>query len=132
MSILKRLPPLAIPLLLCISPVRAAEVERVSIVQLLANPQAYEGKRVEVSGFVNIEFEGNAIWLHKEDFMRGLYQNALWLNVSEGGCVDASGMPLSAYASLSGTFTAKLHGHMGLWPAQITLTGSCFPLPART
>jgi len=103
----------------------------VSIVQLLANPQAYEGRTVEVSGFVNLEFEGNAIWLHEEDFRRSLYQNALWLDVSEAECADANGKPLSAYASISGTFTAKSHGHMGLWPGEITVTGSCFPLPSR-
>lgn len=131
MSILRRLSVLVIPLLLCIFPVGAAEVERVSIIQLLANPQTYEGRKVEVSGFVSLEFEGNAIWLHEEDFKRGLYQNALWLNVAEGGCEDVGGKPLSAYASLAGIFTAKAHGHMGLWPAQITLIGSSFPLPAR-
>lgn len=113
------------------SPARAEEAARVSIIQLLANPGAYEGKLVEVSGFVNLEFEGNAIWLHQEDFQQSLYPNALWLDVSAGKCTDAHGNPLSAYATVSGRFTATAHGHMGLWPGQIQLVGSCFPLPEK-
>ena len=115
----------------CVLPATAEEAVRVSIVQLLATPSAYEGRRVEVSGFVNLEFEGNAIWLHEDDLRHGLYQNALWLDVSGGQCADGGGKPLSAYATVAGRFTATAHGHMGLWPGQIALSGDCLPLPVR-
>lgn len=102
--------------------------EQVSLIRLLAQPESYEGKLVEVTGFVNLEFEGNAIWLHKEDFSNQIHANSIWLDVSK--CVDPSGKPMSGYASLIGRFTTKRHGHMGLWSAQISQIGECFPLPA--
>jgi len=42
--------------------------EDVSLIQLIANPQAYDGKTVRITGFLHLEFEGNAIYLHNEDF----------------------------------------------------------------
>lgn len=102
--------------------------ERVSLIQLLAQPEKYEGKLVEVTGFVNLEFEGNAIWFHKEDFSNTIYANSIWINVNK--CVDRAGKPISGYASLMGRFTAKRHGHMGLWSGEISQVGECFPLPA--
>jgi hypothetical protein len=40
-------------------------VEEVSLIQLIATPERYHGKFVEVIGYMNLEFEGNAIYLHK-------------------------------------------------------------------
>jgi hypothetical protein len=39
--------------------------ERVSILTLLAAPDRYAGKNVRLMGFVNLEFEGDAIYLHR-------------------------------------------------------------------
>src|SRR6188472_601053 len=52
---------------------------RTSIVSLLATPERYAGKTVRVHGFVRLEFEGDAIYLHKEDFDQRLTSNAIWL-----------------------------------------------------
>ena len=101
--------------------------ERVSLIQLLAQPEKYEGKLVEVAGFVNLEPEGTAIWLHREDFSNGILPNSIWVNVNK--CIDFAGNPMSGYASLMGKFTTKHHGHMGLWPGEINQVGECFPLP---
>jgi len=101
--------------------------EKVSIIQLLANPEKYEGKLVQLTGYVHLEFEGNAIWLHKDDFQNSIYSNALWIHVTT--CVDWDGKPMSGYASLMGRFTAKSHGHGRLWPGVISQVGECFPVP---
>ena len=63
--------------------------KQVSLIRLLAQPESHEGKLVEVTGFVNLEFEGNAIWLHKEDFSNQNHANSIWLDVSK--CVDLGG-----------------------------------------
>ena len=44
-------------------------VEDVSIVQLIAQPEKFEGKRVRFIGFLRIEFEGNAICTGKTSTM---------------------------------------------------------------
>lgn len=54
-------------------------VQDVSLIQLIAQPEKFEGKRVRFIGFLRIEFEGNAIYLHREDFDHGITKNGLWL-----------------------------------------------------
>ena len=86
-----------------------------SVIQLIANPNAYDGKRVRTSGYVHFQFEGNAVYLHKEDFIHDLYSNGLYLNADESiraACQDR-------YASLEGLFSAKDRGHMSLWSGMI-------------
>ena len=55
----------------------------VSILQLLATPEKFDGKLVRVIGFLCLAFEGDAVYLHREDFDHGLTQNALWVDVPE-------------------------------------------------
>ena len=103
--------------------------QRVSLIQLIGNPDRYEGKLVRIDGFVHIDFEDNAVWLHKEDFDNYIHSNSVWIDVNS--CVDWEGKPMSGYASVSGRFSSQRHGHMGLWPGVISQVGECFPLPQR-
>lgn len=57
------------------------DAEDVSLIQLLANPQAYDGKIVRIIGFIHLEFEGNVIYLHEDDFRYGLTKNGLWIDL---------------------------------------------------
>jgi len=56
----------------------------VSMVQLIANPKEYHGKWVRVIGFCHLEFEGNALYLHRDDFDRAISRNGVWLNPPDG------------------------------------------------
>ncbi len=87
----------------------------VSLVTLIANPDRYEGKIVRVIGFVQLEFEGNAIYLHEEDFRRAITENALWLDTPK----NFRGYESGSYAIIEGTFTSKQHGHMGMFSGEI-------------
>jgi hypothetical protein len=49
----------------------------VSIISLIANPEKFNGKTVQVVGYLNLEYEGDAIYLHKEDWKKGLRGNGL-------------------------------------------------------
>jgi hypothetical protein len=53
------------------------EVYDVSIIRLIAAPKKYDHKAVRVVGFLNIGFEGDAIYFHEEDFRRVLVSNGL-------------------------------------------------------
>ena len=57
-------------------------VQDVSIVQVISNPPEFDGKRVRFIGFARIEFEGDAIYLHREDYEYGIARDAIWLNRS--------------------------------------------------
>ena len=56
-------------------------VQDVSLIQLIAQPEKFEGTRVRLIGFLRIEFEGNAIYLHREDFDHGIAKNGLWVDL---------------------------------------------------
>ena len=55
--------------------------EDVSLIQLIANPQAYDGKAIRIIGFVHLEFEAQVIYLHEEDFHHGLNRDGLWIDL---------------------------------------------------
>src|SRR5262245_15252541 len=55
----------------------------VSLLQLVATPDVFDGKHVRVQGFVRIEHEGTAIYLHREDAEHMLTKNGLWLVASD-------------------------------------------------
>jgi hypothetical protein len=86
----------------------------VSLVQLIANPSEYHGKFVRVIGFCRLEFEGDALYLHREDFEQGITKNAVWLDV--GRSISMSSRDLSdGYVLVEGVFNAEDKGHMDLF-----------------
>ena len=103
-------------------------LEDVSLIQLIASPEKYEGRLVMVSGFVNLEFEGNGIYLHKDDYEYGLNKNGLWLGANE--CKHHDGNKLTrGYAIVIGRFTSQHQGHMGLWSGEIQDVKNCTAWP---
>jgi hypothetical protein len=55
----------------------------VGMVALVANPQRYEGKITRTVGFLCVEFEGNALYVHDEDYRHGLSKNSMALRLSD-------------------------------------------------
>ncbi len=55
----------------------------ISLIRLIATPERYDGKVIQVEGFLNLEFEGNAIYLHKEDYENSLCKNGFWVDFSD-------------------------------------------------
>lgn len=90
----------------------------ISIVQLLAEPQQFNGRRVQVIGFVHLEFEGTAIYLSSEDYEHGIDKNGLWLSMSKAD-LEVYREINNSYAVVEGTFNADLKGHVGMWSGSI-------------
>ena len=88
------------------------------MVQLLADPQKFHGKQVQVIGFAHFEFEGNAIYLSKEDYDYGLTKNGLWLSVAGKDGGDTRDLN-NTYVIVEGTVNAEMQGHMGMWSGSI-------------
>lgn len=55
----------------------------VGMVALVANPQKYEGKVIRTVGFLLVEFESDALFVHEEDCRHGLTQNSMALRLSQ-------------------------------------------------
>ena len=101
-----------------VAPARSQDPILVSMIQLISTPREFDGKRVIVTGFARIEFEGNGLFFHKDDLDYGLVKNALWLVVprgTESGWEKVSG----GYALVEGTFSAQNTGHMGMYSGAI-------------
>src|SRR5262245_42923930 len=92
----------------------------VSLIQLIATPDAYHGKYVRVHGFVRIEHEGTAIYLHRDDCDYMLTRNGLWLVASDVAAEGSREARVNnRYALIEGRFDAKNRGHRGLWSGAI-------------
>jgi hypothetical protein len=102
----------------CVQPLVAAEPLHVSLIQLIANPKQYDGKVVVVTGFVRLEFEGNAIYLHQDDYKHRITKNGLWIDVSSDIRKRQKDYE-QKYVLLVGTFNANQAGHLGLWSGSI-------------
>jgi len=97
-----------------------ATVQDVSILQLIANPQAYDGNRVRFIGFLRIEFEGDAIYLHREDFEYAITQNAVWIDIPREMTKQEKQLVNMQYVVCAGLFQGSKHGHMGMFSGEVT------------
>lgn len=94
----------------------------VSLIQLIANPAAFEGKRVLLTGYVVLEFENQAVYLHESDAKYGIARNGLWLDVPLGGDSHRARFH-QQYVLIEGTFNAQRRGHLGLFSGAIEHIG---------
>jgi hypothetical protein len=89
-----------------------------SLLELITRPEVYDGRRVRVIGFVNFEFEGNALYLAKTDWEHGLTRSAVWIDPPPGFRSDwgpARAQPNRTYVIVEATFRASRRGHVNLF-----------------
>ena len=105
--------------------------QEVSLIQLIANPQNYDKKRIRLIGYLHLEFEGDAIYLHHEDFEFGIAKDAIWINLPK----DITRAQIKAvndhYVICSATFDAQRHGHMGMFGGELEDVTRLQVWPAR-
>ncbi len=73
-----------------------------------------------VDGYLNLEFEGDAIYLHKEDYDYHMLKNALWVRLSEKLHLPQNAQFYSKkHVSIIGRFNMHSHGHLSLFSGSI-------------
>ena len=88
----------------------------VSLIRLLANPEKYDGKHVRVCGYLNVEFEGDALYFHQEDYLAHISKNGLWVNLNSSGKVAREAARFNKkYVVIEAVFDGNDTGHMGLF-----------------
>jgi len=97
-----------------------------SMVQLLANPEKYDGAHVRVAGYIHLEPESSAIYLHREDEERHLFKNGTWVSLAPGASFDGC---QDAYVVIEGLYRARNEGQMSRWTGAITRVTRCQRLP---
>jgi hypothetical protein len=99
----------------------------VSIIQLIANPTAFDQKRVLVMGYAVLKFESQHIYLSETDAKHGITKNSLWLDVSEQLYAERARFD-QRYVLVEGTFNARRRGHLGLSSGSLEKIGRLEPL----
>ena len=93
------------------------------MIKLIAQPEQYHAKRVMVSGYLHIRFEGNVLYLTKEDALNKNGKSGLWIGydkkvTSREDLKDYDGYyaKLKPYSEkfvwIEGTFDKNETGHL--------------------
>jgi hypothetical protein len=90
----------------------------VSPVQVVANPTMFDGKRLQVLGFMHLEFEGNGIYISREDHEYGMDKNGLWLEIPKSDPLHCKEVN-DSYVIIDGVFNATHRGHEGFFSGAI-------------
>ncbi|MFY9561863.1 MAG: hypothetical protein WAQ52_16635 [Terriglobales bacterium] len=106
------------------------ELPDVSLIRLLANPELYNGKFVRVNGFLVLEFEGTALYLHREDCEQILMRNAVWLDVPSE-VWERKYELTERYVVIEGVFRADCRGHMDAFGGAINPVQDIRPTHSR-
>jgi hypothetical protein len=112
----------------------SGEPIHVSLINIIASPDDFHGKIVRVTGVSVIEFEGNSLYLSREDVLNGVTKNAVWLapnynalKITEENLAENNGQ----YALIEGTFNKNNHGHMSLCSGAIENITRFQPWPPK-
>jgi hypothetical protein len=101
----------------------AFAADRVSIVQLIATPDLFHGKKVVVTGYLTIGFEDNVLYLSQEDARVGNFKNGVWVGYAKEVSSRADLAEYDeyyrrlkpydkSYVSIEATFDARNTGHL--------------------
>ena len=89
--------------------------ETVSVIQLIATPERFDGKRIRVTGYLNIQFEDMALYLHEEDCMQGIQKNAFWIELPNSLSQTPAG-----YVTVEAVLDPSRHGHLSAYQGTLT------------
>jgi hypothetical protein len=103
-----------------LAPDQGDDAPQVSIVQLIANPAQFDHKKVRIIGYLHLEFEGDAIYLHKEDMSTHIYENSVWINTPRDMTAEQRAALNNHYVLCTATFTSQRRGHMGMFAGELS------------
>ena len=91
----------------------------VTIIQLIASPEKYNGELIRVIGVGNLEFEGNYLSLSKEDHKYGT-GNQIWIELSNKAIpYDEAQEYNGKYVIVEGIFDKDDLGHLSMFHGTI-------------
>lgn len=102
------------------SEIIAFEDYDISMLRLIVTPEKYHNKTVQIIGYLNLEFEGNAIYFHQEDYEIGSSRNGMWVSFNDD-VVKKKDLEKynKKYVIIKGKFDMNSKGHMGMFGGTI-------------
>jgi hypothetical protein len=104
--------------LLVVVPIKAQQPANVTLVQLITTPERFDGKLVRVIGFLRLEFEGNVLYLHREDYEHSILGNGIWVDVTPEMAKQRKTLNMN-YVLIEGVFSVTERGHLDAWSGSI-------------
>lgn len=103
---------------LLVAPIQAQEPINVTLVQLIASPEKFDGRLIRVIGFLRLEFEGDVLYLHREDYENAILGDGVWVDTTPAIMKQKTTLNMN-YVLLEGVFSSGDRGHMGMWSGTI-------------
>jgi len=94
---------------------------KVSVAELILKPNNYHKKRIEVTGFISLDFEGTAIYNSEEDFSQRLYKKSIWLSLHKEDAFALKKLYNETVTKVVGVFNMNSGGHMDLFSGIINV-----------
>jgi len=110
---------------------QAERIGPVSLLQLIATPEKFHGKRVVVSGYAILEFEVQGIFPSRDLAEVGC-KNGVWLDYDFGSLPNNPERTDFVPMLIEGVFDAEGGGHMGLWAGELCCISRLERLPNKT
>ena len=92
------------------------EDKSISIARLLEDSKTFEGKPVEITGYLNWEMEDFSLYANLADLNSGDSNKSLWLETPPN--FDASSLHRK-HVKVVGIYSKNEVGHMSMWPGGI-------------
>lgn len=108
--------------------VPGVSAEPVSLVAVIANPAAYDGRRVMLDGYLNIEFEDSALFLSKTDHDLFFHKNGIMFDPPRDISRPHRAALSGRYATIEGVFVADKAPYT--WGYSGSITDVTFVSPA--
>lgn len=98
---------------------RDAGAEAVSLMALIVTPERFDNRKVRVIGAMRLAFEGDALYLHREDMELHIPTNAVWLSFGPDGPTADQRALSGGYVGVEGVFSSRFKGHWGRYAGSI-------------
>jgi hypothetical protein len=91
----------------------------VSMIELIANKEKYNGKPVQVSGYLSVRFEDDALYFDENAYEHMFTENALWISIDDKDRADFKTVN-HRYGYVTGVFSANTcNGNLCLYGGEI-------------
>jgi len=94
------------------------EVKNISMIELIANPEKFNGKHVRLIGYSLIKFEVHGVFVSENDAKHSIMKNGLWIvfaNIELNKYKKLN----EKYILIEGIFDSHKKGHFGMYSGEI-------------